>query len=317
MTQASPEQDPKALFIMGPTAAGKTDLAVELAETLGGDIISVDSAMVYRGLDIGSAKPDATLLARAPHQLIDIREPWESYSAGDFTADARAAMDASRDAGRMPILVGGTMLYFRALQEGLASMPVSDASVRAGLEAQWQALGPQAMHQQLQAVDAVAAAGIHPHNRQRVLRALEVFTVSGQPISKFWQEQATTRDSGNGLPYTVIPLALCPASRARLHQRIAQRFHEMLGAGLVEEVQELRRRPGIHGELPALRSVGYRQVWDYLEGRCDRPTMEQRGLAATRQLAKRQLTWLRRWPGVHWLESEAPILSRQALKIID
>ncbi|TVP56123.1 MAG: tRNA (adenosine(37)-N6)-dimethylallyltransferase MiaA [Halomonadaceae bacterium] len=316
MAAVNPRQDPKALFIMGPTASGKTDLAVELAETLGGDIISVDSAMVYRGLDIGSAKPDAEVLARAPHQLIDIRDPWESYSAGDFAADARAAMAVSHAAGRVPLLVGGTMMYFRALQEGLAQMPLSDAGVRANLEACWLEQGPEAMHQRLAAVDAVAAAGIHPNNRQRVLRALEVYTLSGRPISKFWEEQALTRDSGNRLPYTVIPLALCPANRSRLHERIAQRFSAMLAAGLVDEVAELRRRPGLHGELPAMRSVGYRQVWDYLEGYYDRPTMEQRGLAATRQLAKRQLTWLRKWSGVHWLDSEAPALSRQALKIV-
>lgn len=307
---------PLAVFIMGPTASGKTDLAVALQEALGGDIISVDSAMVYRGLDIGSAKPDAQLLARAPHQLIDIREPQESYSAAEFRADALAAMDASHAAGRVPLLVGGTMLYFRSLQEGLAEMPASDAEVRAELERQWQQQGAQSLYQRLQAVDPQAAEGIHPHNRQRLLRALEVYELSGRPISHFWQTQSQNRDSAGALPYTVVPLALCPASRSRLHERMKQRFHAMLAEGFIEEVAGLRRRPGMHGDLSSMRSVGYRQIWEYLEGRSSHEEMLEKGLAATRQLGKRQLTWLRRWPGVHWLDSESPDLSRQALKII-
>ncbi|MDX1589256.1 MAG: tRNA (adenosine(37)-N6)-dimethylallyltransferase MiaA [Oleiphilaceae bacterium] len=311
-----PEQKPKAVFVMGPTAAGKTDLAVDLKEALGGDIISVDSAMVYRGLDIGSAKPDPALLARAPHQLIDIRDPREGYSAAEFCADARAAMDASHAAGRVSVLVGGTMLYFRALQQGLAEMPASDPAVRSGLEQQWQEQGPERLHQRLQGVDPEAARGIHPHNRQRLLRALEVYEISGRPISQFWREQSQNRDSDSGLPYTVVPLALCPASRSRLHQRIEQRFDAMLEAGFIEEVAGLRALPGMHPDLASMRSVGYRQVWDYLEGHGSLEILREKGLAATRQLGKRQLTWLRRWPGVHWLDSESPDLSRQALKII-
>lgn len=312
---------PPAIFLMGPTAAGKTDLAVELARLLPCDLISVDSALVYRGMDIGTAKPSAELLREFPHRLIDIRDPAQSYSAADFVNDALVAMAESSAAGRIPLLVGGTMLYFKALSEGLADMPAADATVRAELELQARTDGLGALHRQLAEIDPESAARIHPNDPQRLVRALEVYRVSGISMTEHRSRQRLqkagvgTPDAGV-LPYTVAQLSVAPAQRHVLHQRIEQRFLAMVEQGFVEEVETLRRRSDLHPELPSMRAVGYRQVWSYLDGVYARDEMVQRGVAATRQLAKRQLTWLRGWEGVHWLESSACDNLPRALKYL-
>ncbi|QGZ29871.1 tRNA (adenosine(37)-N6)-dimethylallyltransferase MiaA [Stutzerimonas stutzeri] len=313
---------PPAIFLMGPTAAGKTDLAIELARQLPCDLISVDSALVYRGMDIGTAKPSAEVLRAFPHRLIDIRDPAQSYSAADFVEDALAAMAQSTAAGRIPLLVGGTMLYFKALSEGLADMPAADVAVRAELEAQARVQGLASLHRQLAEVDPESALRIHPNDPQRLVRALEVYRVSGISMSEHRARQrlqkagAGTPD-GLVLPYTVAQLSVAPAQRHVLHQRIEQRFVAMVEQGFVEEVEALRRRSDLHPELPSMRAVGYRQVWNYLDGACSREEMVQRGVIATRQLAKRQLTWLRGWEGVHWLESSACDNLPRALKYLE
>lgn len=313
---------PPAIFLMGPTAAGKTDLAIELARQLPCDLISVDSALVYRGMDIGTAKPSAEVLRAFPHRLIDIRDPAQSYSAADFVEDALAAMAQSTAAGRIPLLVGGTMLYFKALSEGLADMPAADVAVRAELEAQARVQGLASLHRQLAEVDPESALRIHPNDPQRLVRALEVYRVSGISMSEHRARQrlqkagAGTPD-GLVLPYTVAQLSVAPAQRHVLHQRIEQRFVAMVEQGFVEEVEALRRRSDLHPELPSMRAVGYRQVWNYLDGGCSREEMVQRGVIATRQLAKRQLTWLRGWECVHWLESSACDNLPRALKYLE
>jgi tRNA dimethylallyltransferase len=313
---------PPAIFLMGPTAAGKTDLAIELAQRLPCDLISVDSALVYRGMDIGTAKPSSELLQAFPHRLIDIRDPAQSYSAADFVDDALAAMAQSTAAGRIPLLVGGTMLYFKALSEGLADMPAADATVRAELEAQVQAEGLAALHRQLAEVDPESAARIHPNDPQRLVRALEVYRVSGISMSEHRARQRLQKagvgaPDGGVLPYTVAQLSVAPAQRQVLHKRIEQRFVAMVEQGFVEEVEALRRRSDLNPELPSMRAVGYRQVWNYLDGAYSREEMVQRGIIATRQLAKRQLTWLRGWEGVHWLESSACDNLPRALKYLE
>lgn len=314
-------QLPPAILLMGPTAAGKTDLAVELARVLPCDLISVDSALVYRGMDIGTAKPSAELLREFPHRLIDIRDPAQSYSAAEFVSDALAAMAQSSAAGRIPLLVGGTMLYFKALSEGLADMPAADAAVRAELEAQAQAEGLAALHRQLTEIDPESAARIHPNDPQRLIRALEVYRVSGVSMTEHRVRQRLQKPGAGTpdacvLPYTVAQLSIAPAQRQVLHQRIEQRFVEMVEQGFVEEVEALRRRSDLNPELPSMRAVGYRQVWSYLDGAYSRAEMVQRGVFATRQLAKRQLTWLRGWEGVHWLESSACDNLPRALKYL-
>lgn len=285
---------------MGPTAAGKTDLAIALHEHLGAEIISVDSALIYRGMDIGTAKPSAAELARAPHRLIDIRDPAEAYSAADFTRDARAAVAEITAAGKIPLLVGGTMLYFKALLEGLSPMPPSDLQVRATLEDEARRLGWPVLHDQLAQVDPVTAARLHPNHSQRISRALEVYRVSGIPMSR-WQE-----GQGEGLlnQYRWVQIAVAPQERSLLHQRIAQRFDKMLELGFIDEVEQLYRRGDLHENLPSIRAVGYRQIWQYLSGRCDYSTMREQGIAATRQLAKRQLTWLRGWHDLRWVHTQ-------------
>lgn len=273
---------------MGPTASGKTDLAIHLVEHLPVDIISVDSAMVYRGLNIGSAKPSEEELAKAPHRLIDIVDPSEAYSAANFRNDALKEIADIIQAGRIPLLVGGTMLYFRALLQGLSELPAADEAIRQKLEAQAKELGWEKMHQRLAEVDPEAALRIHPNDPQRIQRALEVYEISGVAMSQLQKEQ-----QAEPLPYQVLKLALIPSDRALLHERIKKRFSLMLDQGLIDEVKALHERGDLHQDLPAIRAVGYRQVWDYLEGRLDYTEMEERGVIATRQLAKRQLTWLR------------------------
>lgn len=277
------------LCVMGPTAAGKTDLAIYLAEQCNGELISVDSALVYRGLDIGSAKPDY------PHHLIDIRDPSEPYSAADFVRDATSAIRDIRARGKWPILVGGTMLYYRALLQGLDDMPESNAEIRAEIEARAAREGWPALHAELAEADPITAARIHPNHSQRISRALEVYRLSGKPMSH-WQAGAAPAFSE---PYLAI--AVCPKERAVLHDRIARRLDIMFEQGFLDEVRLLRERADLHADLPAIRAVGYRQLWEYLDGTSDWKTACDRALAASRQLAKRQLTWLRKWPDLHWL----------------
>lgn len=281
------------LCLMGPTAAGKTDLAIELAAALDGELVSVDSALVYRSLDIGSAKPDF------PHHLVDIRDPADSYSAADFAADADRVVAEITARGRTPILVGGTMLYFRAYLEGLAPMPATDPAVRAAVEAEAARDGWPALHARLAQVDPEAAARIHPNHSQRIGRALEVYRGSGISLSQ-WQQRGAAGAAATQ-QFRILQLAICPADRALLHQRIELRFRQMMAAGLLDEVRQLRQRPDLHSGLPALRAVGYRQLWRHLEGQCSLEEAVQQAIAATRQLAKRQLTWLRKWPQLHWL----------------
>ncbi|MDQ1362776.1 MAG: tRNA dimethylallyltransferase [Pseudomonadota bacterium] len=276
---------------MGPTASGKTALAVECVRELPCDIISVDSALVYRGMDIGTAKPDADTLRCAPHRLIDLIDPAEAYSAANFREDALREMAGITAHGRIPLLVGGTMLYFRALQQGLSELPSAEPEVRQRIEAEAAQQGWQVMHQKLAQVDPVSAARIHPNDPQRIQRALEVYMASGMPMSRLWAQQHE-----NPLPYDVIKIALIPANREQLRVRIARRFDLMLEQGLVEEVRALRARGDLDLSMPSMRCVGYRQVWEYLDGQCDYATMVEQGINATRQLAKRQLTWLRREP---------------------
>lgn len=285
------------VLLMGPTASGKTELALALAERLPLEIVSVDSALVYRGLDIGTAKPSAAERGRVPHHLIDIAEPEENYSAGRFRADALACIEAIHARGRIPLLAGGTMLYFRVLLDGIAPMPPADPGVRRELEAETEARGLAALHAELSRVDAAAAARIHAHDPQRIQRALEVWRLTGRPISE-WQADRQP------LAAPTLQLCVAPGDRQRLHDRIERRFHTMLAAGLVDEVERLRARPGMHADLPSMRAVGYRQVWQYLAGDIDNGSMIERAVVATRQLAKRQFTWLRRFEAAHWFESE-------------
>lgn len=302
--------NPPAIFLMGPTAAGKTDLAIELTRHLPCELISVDSALVYRGMDIGTAKPDKATLAAHPHRLIDILDPAQSYSAAEFRRDALQAMAEISARGNIPLLVGGTMLYYKALLDGLADMPAADAQVRAELEHLAQTQGLEALHRQLAEVDPASAARIHPNDPQRLIRALEVYRVSGLSMTAHRARQlAESRDADAGaaghLPYTVASLAIAPTDRHILHQRIALRFSQMLEQGFVGEVRKLRDRADLHAGLPSIRAVGYRQVWDHLDGKLDENEMQERGIIATRQLAKRQFTWLRGWSDVHWLDSLA------------
>ncbi len=308
-------QLPPAIFLMGPTAAGKTDLALELARQLPCELISVDSALVYRGMDIGTAKPDRQILKDFPHRLIDIRDPLESYSAADFRSDALQAMAEITARGRIPLLVGGTMLYFKALEEGLADMPAADPGLRAELEQQAAEEGLPALHAQLMAIDPQSARRIHPNDPQRLIRALEVYRVSGITMSRHRELQQAA--AGGGLPYAVARLAIAPLQRQALHERIAMRFRQMLGQGLVAEVEGLYRRGDLHAALPSMRSVGYRQVWEHLEGNLPGDELELRGIVATRQLAKRQFTWLRSWDRLHWLDSLASDNLPRTLKYLN
>ena len=289
----SEAQLPPAIFLLGPTASGKTQLALTLAERLALDIISVDSAQVFRDMNIGTAKPDAQTLARFPHALIDLISPEQSYSAAQFCRDALQQMASTTAAGRIPLLVGGTMLYFKALRQGLAELPQADSALRAEIDAAAARRGWPALHADLAALDAVTAARLKPTDAQRIQRALEVVRLSGRTMAALFAEQAA-----RPLPYRVLALALQPQDRTALHQRIEQRYAAMLEQGLVDEVQALRRSYRLNAELPSMRCVGYRQVWDMLEGKLPKTELLARGIYATRQFAKRQLTWLRAMPGL-------------------
>jgi tRNA dimethylallyltransferase len=277
---------------MGPTASGKTGVAVELAQTLPVEIISVDSALVYRDMNIGTAKPDDATLAHAPHHLIDIRDPTEAYSAAAFRHDALRLMQDITARGKIPLLVGGTMLYFRALQHGLSTLPEADSSIRAELDAEIAQHGIQHLHRQLALVDAETAARLAPNDTQRIQRALEIYRLTGQPMSVLLKQK-----QHNELPYRILSIALIPGERSVLHQRIATRFKKMLEQGLVDELRSLRQRYQLHPGLPSMRCVGYRQAWQFIAGEITEAQLLETGLAATRQLAKRQHTWLRSMPG--------------------
>ena len=297
---------PPAIFLMGPTASGKTGVAVELAQRLPVELISVDSALVYRDMDIGTAKPDAATLARAPHHLIDILDPTEVYSAAAFRHDALRLMHDITQRRRIPFLVGGTMLYFRALRFGLSDLPQADPVVRAELEQQAAHLGWPAMHSELAKIDPATAARLKPNDSQRIQRALEIYRISGTPMSTL-----IAREKNSELPYRIIPIALTPSDRSVLHARIATRFAAMLKQGLVEELRALQQKYPLHPDLPSMRCVGYRQAWQYLDGKINKDELLDKGIAATRQLAKRQLTWLRAMPDNIELDCLAPDLLPQ------
>ena len=295
---------PLAIALMGPTASGKTALALDWAQRFGGEIVSVDSALVYRGLDIGAAKPSADERVAVAHHLLDVRDPWQRYSAADFAKDARAAVEGIVARGRLPILAGGTGLYFRALLQGLSPMPEADPAMRAQLEAEAGERGWAAMHAELAAVDPIAAARIHANDPQRIQRALEVYRLSGRAISH-WQREAATESQR--FPCRVLKLAVAPLDRAVLHARIERRFDTMLAAGFLDEVRALRALPELRThpaplDLPALRAVGYRQAWENLNGASSTSEFRDRAIFATRQLAKRQLTWLRGALNLRWFD---------------
>ncbi|GAA4362509.1 tRNA (adenosine(37)-N6)-dimethylallyltransferase MiaA [Kangiella marina] len=287
---------------MGPTASGKTDLAMRLVKDHQCDIISVDSAMVYKGLDIGSAKPSAEELAQAPHRLIDICDPSEPYSAAQFRDDALREMAAIVNNGRTPLLVGGTMLYYKALLEGMSNLPDSDPDIRKALQQRLDDKGLPSLHQELASVDPESAQRIHENDPQRTLRALEVFQITGKSLTQLHQEQQQQE-----FPYHVTQIAVAPDDRAYLHQRIETRFKLMMEQGFLDEVKALHQRHDLNSELPAIRSVGYRQMWQYLEGELGLDEAVERGIIATRQLAKRQFTWLRSWSDLHWVNSQRPL----------
>jgi tRNA dimethylallyltransferase len=306
-------QNSPAICLMGPTASGKTALAIELVQRLPLEIVSVDSAQIYKTMDIGTGKPDAKTLTLAPHRLIDLLDPLESYSAARFCEDARREMASIRAAGKVPLLVGGTMLYFKALRDGLASMPAADERVRADILNQASAEGWAAIHTELAAVDPIAASRIHPNDPQRLQRALEVFRVSGRSLSDWQAMQSPLPDGGDAFVF----LSIQPVDRSVLHQRIERRFRQMLEEGLVGEVEALFARGDLGPELPSIRSVGYRQVWQYLSREIGFDGMVERGVIATRQLAKRQITWLRGWPSLQNFDSDDKNLIDGVLRSIE
>lgn len=297
---------PPTIFLMGPTASGKTAVAIELLQRLPVEIISVDSALVYREMNIGTAKPDAATLVHAPHHLIDLIDPTESYSAAAFRRDAIKLMAEISARGKIPLLVGGTMLYFKALRDGLSPLPVANPAVRTELDALIAQHGVPWLHQQLSLVDTVTAARLSPNDSQRIQRAMEVYRISGQPMSELLQHQEAVE-----LPYQISSISLLPNDRSVLHQRIATRFKQMLKIGLLEELQQLRQRYDLHPELPAMRCVGYRQAWQFMEGEINEAQFLETGIIATRQLAKRQLTWLRSMPGNIAIDCLASDLNEQ------
>ncbi len=310
---------PSAICVMGPTAAGKTDLAVALHESLPCDIISVDSALIYKGMDIGTAKPEKDLLERAPHRLIDIIEAKDSYSVAQFYDDALREMREISERGRVPLLVGGTMMYYKVLQNGIAALPSADEKVRAEIALAAQQHGWPYVHQLLSEVDPESAARLKPTDSQRLQRALEVFRVTGKTMTQFWQDQQKQAGEGSipPAPYHFINFSIAPSERSELHQRIALRFDFMLKNGFIEEVESFYHSGELTADMSSMRCVGYRQAWDYLDGKLTKDEMRERGVIATRQLAKRQLTWLRSWPDLHQLETNDVKVLAKALEIIE
>lgn len=289
---------PAAIFLMGPTASGKTDLAIALRQTLPVEVISVDSALIYKGMDIGTAKPSAEELTLAPHRLIDILDPAESYSAANFREDALNEMAQISAQGKIPLLVGGTMLYYKALLEGLSPLPSADEQIRVEIEARAQQEGWAALHQELCRIDPISGARINPNDSQRINRALEVFYISGKTLTELSAEK------GEALPYDIVQFAVAPEDRAVLHQRIEARFEKMMQKGFLAEVERLYQRSDLHENLPSIRCVGYRQMWEHLQGQISLDEAVFKGICATRQLAKRQITWLRGWnTPITWLDS--------------
>ena len=309
MTMSDKEQTP-VFFLMGPTAAGKTDIAAQLVASLPCEIISVDSALVYRGMDIGTAKPGAEILARAPHRLIDICEPTQAYSAARFRSDAMAAIDEIIAYGKIPLLVGGTMLYYKALSEGLSPLPSANAAVRAQLEADAEREGWVAMHARLAKIDAVSAARIHKNDPQRIQRALEVYEITGRSMTEL-----TECDEREPFPYPIKKLIVAPPQRTVLHRRIEHRFEQMMAQGFLDEVSGLYAQEKLHAGLPAIRSVGYRQLWAHLDGELTLDEAVERGIIATRQLAKRQITWLRAEKNVRWVDGSDKNVINTVLKL--
>lgn len=301
---------PCAIFLMGPTASGKTGVALHLAGHLRVQLINVDSAQIYRGMDIGTAKPDRETRERYPHYLMDILDPADRYSAARFRDDAVQEMRRITQEGDVPLLVGGTGLYFRALERGLADMPAADADIRAEIDVQAERDGWPALHAELARVDPESAARISPNDPQRLQRALEVYRLTGEPMSTLWQ-----RAQENEFPYRVLKITLAPQDRAELHDRIESRFHAMMEAGLLEEVRGLKARGDLDKEMPSMRSVGYRQLWEYLDGECDLDEAVRRAVVASRRYAKRQLTWFRAEPETHWLDAISPDLENEARRL--
>lgn len=304
---------PLAVAIMGPTASGKTAAALEIAARIPSEIISVDSALVYRGMDVGTAKPSREELASVPHHLIDILDPAEAYSVMQFRNDAIRLVGEIAARGRLPLLVGGTMLYFKGLKDGLDDLPQADAAVRAQLDAEEAELGTPALHARLAAIDPITAARLKPNDSQRIQRALEIWLLTGQPMSSLLEKAPKST-----LPFTLLPIALEPSDRSVLHARIAARFDMMLkDGGLIGEVKTLRARGDLHPGLPSMRCVGYRQTWEYLDGQYGLEELREKGIAATRQLAKRQITWLRAMPERHVVDCLMPDAPVRVLKEID
>jgi len=302
---------PSVVFLMGPTASGKTALALAIAEAFAAEIVSVDSAMVYRGLDIGTAKPAAEILAKTPHQLINICEPDEPYSAGRFRADASAAIEDIHARGLTPLLVGGTGLYFRTLEQGLSALPEAAPEIRASLERAAEEAGWQALHRRLAKIDPASARRIHPNDPQRIQRALEVYEITGKTLSEYFSSGRQ-----DPLPFRLRKLIIAAEEKSTLDACIEQRFLAMLEAGFVDEVRGLRARPGLGPKLPAMRLVGYRQVWRYLDGKTDYAQTQKQAIAATRQLAKRQMTWLRAEENAHWFRGDQASVRENVLKFL-
>jgi tRNA dimethylallyltransferase len=306
-----PSELPPAVFLMGPTASGKTGLAVEMCKRFPLEIISVDSALVYRGMDIGTAKPDRETLELAPHRLIDIRDPAESYSAAEFREDALREMNLITAAGKVPLLVGGTMLYFRALEQGLSELPAADPEVRKQLEQQAAEIGWSAMHEILQQKDPQAAARIHPNDPQRIQRAHEVILISGQSMSELY-----AKTSAYKLDYRLLKIIISPEPRSVLHERIERRFDLMIDAGFADEMKRLFARSDLDAAMPSMRAVGYRQAWEWLQGKNTFEQMREKTIFATRQLAKRQLTWLRRESASVWYDLQTDSARRDVFELL-
>lgn len=303
-------KQPPVICLMGPTASGKTALAMALCDELPCDIVSVDSALIYRDMDIGTAKPTDEELVKYPHRLINLRDATQSYSAADFCHDALAEIEKIRANNRIPLLVGGTMMYFKSLIEGISPLPAANSDIRQQIEAEAELSGWQAMHKKLQDVDSVSAERIHPNDPQRITRALEVFRLTGKSLTQL------TEVKGAKLEGDILQLAITPKERSTLHARIELRYQQMIEQGFEQEVEKLKARDDLNENLPSIRCVGYRQMWQYLNGEFDHKEMVFRGVCATRQLAKRQLTWLRSWQDLHWLTTDDKTNLAQVLALI-